>query len=430
MLARPRRRSAPSAIEVDVLDHHHRRLERAAHRGGAAERHGRLPRQQQRGALGHPVAEVHHRERLARAGRPVQEQPALQVAPGVQQGRRPLGDAGVTLDGVEVWRRPRRKGVRLVRISTLLEAKGDAVATVAPGATVGDVVAQGWPKSTASGPSSSPTTAAPSPASCPSATSSASSTKHGPSVLDVPVADVMTAQVHTCQPGDGVDELMALMTERRIRHVPVVVDGKLAGIVSIGDVVKSRLGELESRELRDHRVHPDRPRGRLAGAHGSNQQNWAFVVVTDAAKRATIADYYRQGGEMLAGMGYPPPLPEGDPRIPVQTRVIDSAMYLAERLEQVPVFVIPCVQGRVETDADGAGPGFRLRIDPAGGVVVHARGPGPWPRECVDDDPPLLRKEIAAVLGIPDDWTQAALLPSPPTPATTSGRPSDRPPRH
>ena len=55
----------------------------------------------------------------------------------------------------------------------------------------------------------------------------------------------MTADVHTCEPEDSLDELMALMTEHRIRHVPVVADGRLAGIISIGDVVKNRIGELE-----------------------------------------------------------------------------------------------------------------------------------------------------------------------------------------
>ncbi len=64
-------------------------------------------------------------------------------------------------------------------------------------------------------------------------------------VMDAPVATIMTADVHTCQSGDSVSELMALMTERRIRHVPVVADDKLIGIVSIGDVVKSHVGELE-----------------------------------------------------------------------------------------------------------------------------------------------------------------------------------------
>jgi CBS domain-containing protein len=69
--------------------------------------------------------------------------------------------------------------------------------------------------------------------------------RHGTDVLGLAVADVMTADVYTCGPDDTVDELMALMTARRVRHVPVVVDGHLSGIVSIGDVVKYRVQELE-----------------------------------------------------------------------------------------------------------------------------------------------------------------------------------------
>ena len=68
----------------------------------------------------------------------------------------------------------------------------------------------------------------------------------GPSALDGSVGAVMSIDVVTCSAGDGVDRLMALMTERRIRHLPVVDErGHLAGIVSIGDVVKARLSELE-----------------------------------------------------------------------------------------------------------------------------------------------------------------------------------------
>ncbi len=66
-----------------------------------------------------------------------------------------------------------------------------------------------------------------------------------PDAGDVRVSAIMTEQVHTCTPDDHIDDMMRLMTDRRIRHVPVVVDGRLTGIVSIGDVVKSRIGELE-----------------------------------------------------------------------------------------------------------------------------------------------------------------------------------------
>jgi CBS domain-containing protein len=68
----------------------------------------------------------------------------------------------------------------------------------------------------------------------------------GPTALDGSVGSVMSTDVVTCSANDGVDRLMALMTERRIRHLPVVDErGQLAGIVSIGDVVKARLSELE-----------------------------------------------------------------------------------------------------------------------------------------------------------------------------------------
>jgi len=67
----------------------------------------------------------------------------------------------------------------------------------------------------------------------------------GAGLLADPVASVMTAEVHTCPPTAGVHELAQTMTHRRVRHVPVVQDDVLIGIVSIGDVVKARLDELE-----------------------------------------------------------------------------------------------------------------------------------------------------------------------------------------
>lgn len=67
----------------------------------------------------------------------------------------------------------------------------------------------------------------------------------GAELLSSPVSAIMTVDVFTCSPADTVDSLTVVMTERRFRHVPVVSDGKLVGIVSIGDVVKSRIGQLE-----------------------------------------------------------------------------------------------------------------------------------------------------------------------------------------
>jgi len=69
--------------------------------------------------------------------------------------------------------------------------------------------------------------------------------EHGAQVLALPVSRVMTTRVLTCTPDERVTGVMARMTRHRVRHLPVVDNGRLAGIVSIGDVVKYRLDELE-----------------------------------------------------------------------------------------------------------------------------------------------------------------------------------------
>jgi CBS domain-containing protein len=69
--------------------------------------------------------------------------------------------------------------------------------------------------------------------------------ERGGGLLAAPVSEIMTSEVFTCTPRDSVDSLTVLMTERRIRHVPVVDGGELVGIVSIGDVVKSRITQLQ-----------------------------------------------------------------------------------------------------------------------------------------------------------------------------------------
>ncbi|HEX4471981.1 MAG TPA: CBS domain-containing protein [Nocardioides sp.] len=75
-------------------------------------------------------------------------------------------------------------------------------------------------------------------------------------VLDAPVSQIMTSDVRTCPPDTSVDDLRVVMTERRIRHVPVVEDGRLTGIISIGDVVKSSLDQLQfERDQLDSYVH-------------------------------------------------------------------------------------------------------------------------------------------------------------------------------
>ena len=69
--------------------------------------------------------------------------------------------------------------------------------------------------------------------------------RDGPLALERRVGDVMTWPVVTCTRSQSIKEIMAIMTRQRIRHIPVVEGGALLGIVSIGDVVKHRLGELE-----------------------------------------------------------------------------------------------------------------------------------------------------------------------------------------
>ena len=75
-------------------------------------------------------------------------------------------------------------------------------------------------------------------------------------VLDGPVEQIMTATVRTCEPDHDLDELMGQMTEHRIRHVPVIDGGRLVGVISIGDVVKSRITQLTfERDQLDSYVH-------------------------------------------------------------------------------------------------------------------------------------------------------------------------------
>ena len=78
--------------------------------------------------------------------------------------------------------------------------------------------------------------------------------ERGASVLDEPVSSVMTRKVVSCGEKDTVSEIMETMTNGKFRHLPVVEDGKVAGLISIGDVVKWRVGEYEREQeaLRDY----------------------------------------------------------------------------------------------------------------------------------------------------------------------------------
>lgn len=71
---------------------------------------------------------------------------------------------------------------------------------------------------------------------------------YGPDLLHRPVGEIMTTEIVTCSPDDRVDDLAAVMTNNRARHVPVLEGGRLVGIVSIGDVVKNRMEELQAEQ--------------------------------------------------------------------------------------------------------------------------------------------------------------------------------------
>jgi CBS domain-containing protein len=70
--------------------------------------------------------------------------------------------------------------------------------------------------------------------------------ERGASLVQATVSEIMNVDVITCELTDEVDGVLRIMTDRRIRHLPVIVDGKLNGVVSMGDLVKARIGELEA----------------------------------------------------------------------------------------------------------------------------------------------------------------------------------------
>ncbi len=130
-----------------------------------------------------------------------------------------------------------------MRVATILEAKGANVATVTSDVTVGTVVAELVRHRVGA------LIVSPGDGTIEGIVSERDVVWHLSEVrtdlLDQPVTSIMSSEVRVCAPTDDVQSIMNLMTEQRIRHVPVVENGQLIGIVSIGDVVKSRMGELE-----------------------------------------------------------------------------------------------------------------------------------------------------------------------------------------
>lgn len=131
-----------------------------------------------------------------------------------------------------------------MRIRDILRRKGDTVATVRPDATVRQLLAVLAEHNIGAA------VVSPDGMSIAGIASERdvvrSLHERGAALLDRPVSDIMTAEVRSCGPADKVEDLRRAMTEHRFRHVPVTEDGRLVGIVSIGDVVKSAIDELES----------------------------------------------------------------------------------------------------------------------------------------------------------------------------------------
>jgi nitroreductase len=153
---------------------------------------------------------------------------------------------------------------------------------------------------------------------------------------------------------------------------------------------------------------------------GSNMQNWRFMVVTDQDKRAVIAEAYRKGiGPYLEAMAR-----FARVRTPSGQRVFESAEYLGEIIDQVPVLVIPCALGRPETtkpffEGMGMDPDTALNVTASGlygsiwpavwsfMLALRSRGVG----SALTTMHLAFEKEVGEALAIPDTVTQVGLLP-------------------
>lgn len=145
---------------------------------------------------------------------------------------------------------------------------------------------------------------------------------------------------------------------------------------------------------------------------GSNAQGWHVLVITDADKKRRIANLYRGSFETYTAEDSPfrSQLPGDDLRASQQERVYDSASYLANHMHEAPAMVLYCVEGRVERMPPVAQASLYGSVIPAAWsfmLAARARGIGSaWTTLHI-----MHEKEIAEMLGIPDDITQAVLLP-------------------
>ena len=147
----------------------------------------------------------------------------------------------------------------------------------------------------------------------------------------------------------------------------------------------------------------------------SNSQTYHLVVVTDPEIKKPIAEHYRNNffDVLRRRRCRPSPYPDDDPRTDRLDAVVDSATYLARRLHEVPVWVIPCMDGRMDEGTAVVPPGLALGLDHAGGLELHAGRPASG--ASARRGPPCTcprSAEAAELLGIPfDSVTQVGLIP-------------------
>jgi len=144
---------------------------------------------------------------------------------------------------------------------------------------------------------------------------------------------------------------------------------------------------------------------------GSNAQGWHFVVITDPEMRRRIAELYRRGAELLMKTFYADlKYPADDPRARQFPGMAESGLHLYEHLHEVPMLIVPCIEGRPESAGSVWQATIYGSIFPAVWslmLALRARGIG----SCLTTDHLFHEKEAAEILGIPDTVTQAALLP-------------------
>jgi nitroreductase len=154
---------------------------------------------------------------------------------------------------------------------------------------------------------------------------------------------------------------------------------------------------------------------------GSNSQTWRWLVVTDADKRAAIANAYNEAGGDYLRASAQSEFPD-----PQMKRVFESALSLTETLAKVPVHVIPCIEGRLDLRSNGAAASQYGSIMPAAWsflLALRSRGLGSvWTTLHL-----FKESEVADLLGIPQNITQVALFPVAHT-IGTDFKPAQRPP--